>query len=1494
MIRTLSAMLLTTSAIVPLSAHAQSLPTGGTVVAGSAEIGSGSGGSLSIRQTSGSAIINWQSFNVDQGNRVDIAQPSSTAVLLNRVTGDTTSTIAGQVNANGRVFIINPNGILITASGGVKAAGFVGSTLDIDDADFLAGRYDFAGNGGSVVNAGRIEIARGGYAALIGGRIDNSGLILAPLGKVAMGAGTRAALDFSSDGFLKVAIGAGQSADLAMSGRITVDGGAVILSAAQAREAARSTVNLSGVIEARGIETRGGSVTLTGGDIALTGATIDVSGTHGGGLVKVGGDRQGLGTTAHADTLRVDAASVVRADATGAGTGGDIVFWSDAATDFSGTITARGIGAKGGEVEVSSKGMLGYSGSADLTGSSFGTLLLDPYNITISNAPSSGMTGFTAGADNSVLNASVLTAALATANVVVQTGSGGAQAGNITVAAPLTWLSSATLTLDAANNISLNSAITARTGGLILSAGGTISQTGAIAIGSFELSRGFFSTVAATLPDFEAGSFAINGGSYLRAIGGAGSRASPWLLTDIYGVQGMTSRRFSSYALANTIDASETVNWNGGAGFRPIAGASGTLPEAFFGGTLDGRGFAIENLYIRQPSYYYSGLFTRLQNATISNLRLTGTTIDSGGASFSHVAGLAPIINDSTIDNVHIDGRFTASGQSGIAAGLAHTATNATFTNVSVQGSISATDVAAGMVYILDGTSSIRNAYVTASATANNGAAGIVYVNYADTSIDSAWVSGLLTSQRLKAAIVIGAADGTIGSDVYWDIDSTTATDAVFFGVNGAVGLTSAQARTQAAYAALDFTDTWFQAADMRPILRSEAGAAGTDGYIAVSSLNQLQLVSANLGANYRLANDINAAAANGADASGIWGSGGFVPIGLGSSFSGNFDGDYHAISNLTIYRPGTDYVGLFSRQLSASPTVISNLRLINATVTGRGTTGALIGYSTQALTNIWVSGSVVGTSGALTGGVGGEAYGGAATNVRNVHFDGSVAGVNYVGGIFGSLGAHASLLSASGSVNGVGAIGGVIGQLDNGVILSASFSTASVTATGNAAGGIVGTLDSGAITNVWASGSVTAAQQAGGLAGNQSSRGSLALSYWDITSTGQSTAVGAGSGSIFLVTGLITAQARNPASYANFSNFNSVWYQGADMRPILRGEAVTLSDGTSGVFNARQLQLINANLSGTYTLLDDIDLSATNSTAGSAGIWGASGWVPLGIDGAGNVWGGSNFRSIGSITSGIYGFTGALYGGGYDLTGLYINRATIKNAGLFGVSAGIIDSVNVSGTVIGASGIGGLVGMQKDGTILDSTSSVNVSGTMLVGGLVGNQVAGSVIGSTATGTVAGTDDVGGLIGYAAGSIDRSYATGAVSGNRYVGGLLGYLYRGSVSSSTATGDVTASTHTAGTLVGKQDGGVIVGSTGSGTATAPRDAGGLVGQIVGGGTVAPTGSSAPSSGLAPVTLNAGRMIAPTPDADPLPAGLAQEGRGSSPIATETEERDDDGL
>ncbi len=124
------------------------------------------------------------------------------------MTGATPSTIAGQLNATGRVYLVNPNGVTITRTGQVNAAGFVASSLAISDEDFRAGRRQFRGSGASarVANHGTITIGRGGYAALIGGQVTNTGTISVPMGRVGLGAGERATLDLSGDGFLQVAV----------------------------------------------------------------------------------------------------------------------------------------------------------------------------------------------------------------------------------------------------------------------------------------------------------------------------------------------------------------------------------------------------------------------------------------------------------------------------------------------------------------------------------------------------------------------------------------------------------------------------------------------------------------------------------------------------------------------------------------------------------------------------------------------------------------------------------------------------------------------------------------------------------------------------------------------------------------------------------------------------------------------------------------------------------------------------------------------------------------------------------------------------------------------------------------------------------------------------------------------------------------------------------------------------------------------------------------
>ena len=109
-------------------------------------------------------------------------------------------------------------------------------------------------------------------------RIDNSGLVSVPLGKVGFGAGEQATLDFSGDGFLQVAVPSLSSGDgkalIQHSGTIQAGGGRVEMKAATARQFAREAINLSGVVEARSVSGRSGAIVLGGGE----GGAVNVSG----------------------------------------------------------------------------------------------------------------------------------------------------------------------------------------------------------------------------------------------------------------------------------------------------------------------------------------------------------------------------------------------------------------------------------------------------------------------------------------------------------------------------------------------------------------------------------------------------------------------------------------------------------------------------------------------------------------------------------------------------------------------------------------------------------------------------------------------------------------------------------------------------------------------------------------------------------------------------------------------------------------------------------------------------------------------------------------------------------------------------------------------------------------------------------------------------------------------------------------------------------------
>jgi filamentous hemagglutinin family protein len=186
----LSGLLVFVAGPVPAAAQ-NALPTSGVVASGAASMGT-SAGALTINQTSARAVINWQGFSVGQGNSVTFVQPDANSAALNRVTGTTSSTIAGSIGANGQVFLVNPNGIAVTPTGSVNAGGgFVGSTLDIADRDFNAGTLNFRGGGASsgVANQGAITTGSGGFVGLLGGTVSNTGTIDVPLGRVGLASG---------------------------------------------------------------------------------------------------------------------------------------------------------------------------------------------------------------------------------------------------------------------------------------------------------------------------------------------------------------------------------------------------------------------------------------------------------------------------------------------------------------------------------------------------------------------------------------------------------------------------------------------------------------------------------------------------------------------------------------------------------------------------------------------------------------------------------------------------------------------------------------------------------------------------------------------------------------------------------------------------------------------------------------------------------------------------------------------------------------------------------------------------------------------------------------------------------------------------------------------------------------------------------------------------------------------------------------------------------
>jgi filamentous hemagglutinin family protein len=130
--------------------HAIANPTGPTVVHGNATL-STSGNTLTVTNSPG-AIINWQRFGIASQEITRFLQQSGASAVLNRVTGGNPSAILGQLQSNGAVFLVNPNGVVFGAGAQVNTTSFTATTGQISDGSFLAGTA--APNGGATITVG--------------------------------------------------------------------------------------------------------------------------------------------------------------------------------------------------------------------------------------------------------------------------------------------------------------------------------------------------------------------------------------------------------------------------------------------------------------------------------------------------------------------------------------------------------------------------------------------------------------------------------------------------------------------------------------------------------------------------------------------------------------------------------------------------------------------------------------------------------------------------------------------------------------------------------------------------------------------------------------------------------------------------------------------------------------------------------------------------------------------------------------------------------------------------------------------------------------------------------------------------------------------------------------------------------------------------------------------------------------------------------------------
>jgi filamentous hemagglutinin family protein len=668
------------------------LPAGGSFVYGTGSVSSASG-LMTITQSTPKAVINWQGFSIGANGEVFINNAGG--ATLNRVVGPNISSIAGLLKSTGSVFLINPNGIVITPTGSVITGGsFLASTLNISDSNFINSNYSFSGKG-SVTNEGTINSQ--GKVILVGQFVNNSGSIT-----------SQSSASLISGSLVLIA----PSGIMVSPSKGSVTNTGAIKAASAYLTSAGGNVyalsgNTQGIIEATGSKTINGQIWLTAPQ-----GTVSVNS-------KLQADSS---ITIFGNNTLVGPSSLISVSGNGT-----IDVGLDKTKSLNTDISS------GASFSTGDNGLLDTSGENLSIGNinvyvPNGQWLLDPTDFTVDSSNNSAID--TALGSGNVTITTTASSASATSPITNGTSNTGTT-GSIDIDAPLSWSSLKTLTLSAYDSINIDSTITiSGGGGLVLTYNtGGLSPSGTL---NFPLTpSGFTGSV-----EFTKGT-SSSGGSAAAPSGSLTINGTGYTLVNDYNLYSAVNGALSGdYALATNITAPSS--------FTPIGE---TTP--FFTGTFNGLGNTVNNLDIGLSSAYssdmYAGLFGRVGfGGTVENLGVTNVSIYDNGVAVGGLVGLNDGDvggNAGTVKNSYATGSVSGTGSSSSAGGLVGWNSGGTVSSSYATVNVSGSSSAVGGLVGANSSATVTNSYATGSVGGTGYIGGLVGYNFSGSVITNSYAA---------------------------------------------------------------------------------------------------------------------------------------------------------------------------------------------------------------------------------------------------------------------------------------------------------------------------------------------------------------------------------------------------------------------------------------------------------------------------------------------------------------------------------------------------------------------------------------------------------------------------------------------------------------------------------------------------------------------------------------------------------------------------------